>query len=105
MAPQWRLVPTAKQKRWCARPHWPSASTASKTDVDWAFISAREGGQVLKGYVPNATGSQSGVTISTGVDLGQRSESDIDALDIPADLKTKLKPYCGKRSKDATRTI
>ena len=74
----------------------------SKTDVDWAFISAREGGQVLTGYVPDASGSQSGVTIGTGIDLGQRAGSDIDALDIPAPLKATLKPYCGKKTKDAT---
>ena len=74
----------------------------AKTDVDWGFISAREGGQVLTGYVPNATGSQSGVTIGTGVDLGQRSSQDIDKLDITADLKKTLKPYCGKKAKDAT---
>ena len=74
----------------------------SKTDVDWSFISDREGGQVLTGYVPDASGSQSGVTIGTGIDLGQRSESDITGLAISADLKTKLKPYCGKKAKDAT---
>jgi Bacterial toxin homologue of phage lysozyme, C-term len=74
----------------------------SKTDVDWSFISAREGGQVLTGYVPDASGSKSGVTIGTGIDLGQRAASDIDALDISADLKKTLKPYCGKTKKDAT---
>ena len=74
----------------------------SKTDVDWYFISDREGGQVLTGYVPDASGSQSGVTIGTGIDLGQRADSDINALDISADLKTKLKHYCGKKAKDAT---
>jgi hypothetical protein len=74
----------------------------SKTDIDWSFISDREGGQMLTGYLPNASGSPSGVTIGTGVDLGQRSKSDIDALSIPADLNIKLKPYCGKKTKDAT---
>lgn len=74
----------------------------SKTDVDWAFISDREGGQVLTGYVPDASGSQSGVTIGTGVDLGQRAESDINGLAISADLKAKLKPYCEQKNKNAT---
>ncbi len=73
----------------------------SKTDIDWSFISAREGGQVLAGYVPDAAGSQSGVTIGTGVDLGQRGVSDIDALDISAGLKARLKPYTGKKTQDA----
>jgi hypothetical protein len=73
-----------------------------KTDVDWAFISDREGGQVLAGYVPDAAGSRSGVTIGTGIDLGQRAESDIDGLAVSADLKAMLKPYCGKKTGDAT---
>lgn len=77
-------------------------SDGSKSDVDWSFISDREGGQLLTGYVPDASGSQSGVTIGTGVDLGQRAESDINALDISDALKTKLKPYTGKKTKDAT---
>ena len=76
-------------------------SDGSRTDVDWRFISAREGGQVLAGYVPDAAGSRSGVTIGTGVDLGQRGNADIDALDISADLKARLKPYAGKKSQDA----
>ena len=65
------------------------------TSVDWEFISAREGGQRLEAYVPEPEVSQSGVTVATGVDLGQRSASDIDNLDIPDTLKAKLKPYAG----------
>ncbi|HEX7687132.1 MAG TPA: pesticin C-terminus-like muramidase [Burkholderiaceae bacterium] len=72
-----------------------------KVDVDWAFIREREGDK-LDGYVPDASGSSSGVTIATGIDLGQRSGSDIDKLDITDDLKKKLKPYCLKTGKDAT---
>lgn len=76
-------------------------SDGGAIDVDWKFISDREGGALLAGYVPNAAGSKSGVTIATGVDLGQRSAADIDKLDITATLKAKLKPYCGKTSKEA----
>ncbi len=73
----------------------------AKIDVDWAFIREREGDQ-LEGYVPDAQGSSSGVTVATGIDLGQRSGSDIDKLNIAEDLKKKLKPYCLKKGKDAT---
>ncbi|MGN6528029.1 MAG: pesticin C-terminus-like muramidase [Burkholderiaceae bacterium] len=73
----------------------------AKVDVDWGFIREREGDK-LDGYVPDASGSSSGVTIATGIDLGQRSGSDIDKLDITDDLKKKLKPYCLKTGKDAT---
>ena len=74
---------------------------SGKIDVDWAFIRAREGDK-LDGYVPDAQGSSSGVTIATGIDLGQRGASDIDKLDITDDLKKKLKPYCLKTGKAAS---
>lgn len=48
--------------------------------IDWKFIAAREGAEVLIGYVPMKNGKVfgiSGVTIATGVDLGQRNESDL----------------------------
>lgn len=64
--------------------------------INWDFISEREGGCVLNGYVPASGISRSGVTIATGVDLGQRSESEIDALDIPPTLRERLKPYVGR---------
>jgi hypothetical protein len=63
--------------------------------VDHTFISDREGGQKLDGYVPNAGGSMSGVTVGTGIDLGQRSAAEINALPISDALKTKLAPYAG----------
>ncbi len=73
--------------------------------IDWKFISEREGGRALKGYVPAVDTSKSGVTIGTGVDLGQRSESEIDALDIPPALKSRLKPYAGKTKNNAVAAL
>ena len=70
-------------------------------NIDWDFISELEGGQVLEGYVPAVEVSESGVTVATGVDLGQRSEASIDALDIPDALKAKLKPYAGMKKQAA----
>ena len=72
-----------------------------KLDIDWTFISEREGGCKLDGYVPAAAESKSGVTVATGVDLGARSEADIESLTIDAELKKKLKPYAGKQKTDA----
>jgi len=86
------------------------ASVATVVDepddgVDWDFISQQEGGQRLDGYVPiNPDGSvvnSSGVTVATGVDLGQRSEAEIRALDIPDTLKDKLAPYANRTRDDA----
>lgn len=69
--------------------------------IDYSFISQREGGSKLNGYVPAAGVSKSGVTIATGFDLGARSKSDIDRMRISATLKQKLKLYAGKKKKDA----
>ncbi len=79
-------------------------ATAVLADVaiDTAFISALEGGQQLKGYVPNPEKSNSGVTIATGVDLGAMSEADLTGLGLSDGLTATLKPYVGKRKKAAT---
>ncbi len=72
--------------------------------VNWQFIEALEGKNVLKGYVPvNNFGSvigRSGVTIATGVDLGQLSKTDLIRLcsgdsPISIPLVKKLIPYLG----------
>jgi hypothetical protein len=69
--------------------------------INWDFIGGLEGGQQLNGYVPAVDVSESGVTIATGVDLAQRSENSIDALAIPDQLKTRLKPYVGLKKRAA----
>ena len=68
--------------------------------IDWDFVSRREGGRRLRGYVPG-TEEKSGVTVATGVDLGQRVEADIEALDIGRRLKETLKPYALKTRGEA----
>ena len=42
---------------------------------------------------------------ATGCDIGQRRVADIDALDIPAGLKERLKPYCGLRRQAAVTAL
>ena len=73
--------------------------------IDWTFICAEEGGQQLIGYVPLPDSSQSGVTIATGVDIGQRTAAEIDALPISRTLKEKLKPYCEIKRRDAVAAL
>jgi len=73
--------------------------------IDWRFISDLEGGQILTGYVPDPAGSMSGVTIATGVDLGQMSADDINALNIPDSLKSKLAPYATRKGQDAVNYL
>ncbi|MEE2023587.1 pesticin C-terminus-like muramidase [Alkalimonas mucilaginosa] len=70
--------------------------------VDFDFIAELEGKAQLKGYVPDPAHSNSGVTIATGFDIGQRSESDIiNLLPEHPELVDKLVPYCGLKRIDA----
>jgi hypothetical protein len=64
--------------------------------IDFNFISKIEGGRKTKGYVPDPEGRRSGVTIATGVDLGQMGENDLSRLNLSPDLKDKLRPYLGR---------
>ena len=64
--------------------------------IDLEFIKTLEGGQKLKGYVPQEAGrpiGASGVTIASGVDLGQMSKEEIKYLPISETLKLKLRLY------------
>lgn len=74
------------------------------TKVNFGFISGLEGGPVLRGYVPDPKNSNSGVTIATGFDLGQRSASELHRL-LPAALATKLSAYCGLKKHDAVNAL
>ena len=69
------------------------------SNIDWDFISAREGSRILTGYVPDADGSKSGVTIATGFDLGARNANDLTGL--PKALIKKLTPYLGIKGAEA----
>ncbi len=75
-----------------------------------------EGSQMLRGYIPcNIAGGgtanykggsnperyipmgASGVTIATGVDLGQTSEAELLDMGVHSELVAKLKPYIGQK--------
>lgn len=73
--------------------------------IDYKFLSDLEGGSKTQGYVPAAGVSKSGVTIATGFDLGQRKDADLTKLGLNIALVTKLKPYLGKKSKDAVEYL
>lgn len=66
----------------------------TQTKVDTGFIRKVEG-SVLKGYVPLAATTRSGVTIGDGFDLGQMHQAEFNKLPITAALKAKLLPYVG----------
>jgi GH24 family phage-related lysozyme (muramidase) len=76
--------------------------------VDNSFISAREGGQKLTGYVPNNGGvviGVIGVTIASGFDLGQQNKWDIRRIfgkgSENQDLKDLFQPYLGLQDQAA----
>ena len=58
------------------------------------------------GYVPDEEKSiankvKSGVTIGSGIDLGQMGEGDLMSLHLPSQLFTKLVPYTLRRGEEA----
>ena len=76
--------------------------------IDHKFIERAESRR-LRAYVPQRRdGSvigRSGVTVATGVDLGQRDRAGIIALDISDELKRKLIPYVGLIGMEAVEAI
>jgi len=64
-------------------------------NIDYDFISSLEGNLKTVGYVPDAEGSRSGVTISTGFDLGARNREDLERLGLDLELINQLEPYLG----------
>jgi hypothetical protein len=77
--------------------------------VDWSFISKREGGVQVKGYVPkDGDGSplgQSGVTVGCGVDLGQHSAGSLAAWGVPDGVIEVVRPYLGLRREAAVEAL
>lgn len=73
--------------------------------VDFVFIHKLEGAQVTVGYVPDPDGSDSGVTIASGFDLGQRRLNDLKALGLSDDLCTRCEPYLGLKKHDAVEKL
>jgi len=75
-------------------------------NVDFDFIKKREGYK-LSMYVPTDKKGNpldnSGSTIASGFDLGQRNEADLKGL--PTSLVSKLKPYLGLKGSSADTYI
>lgn len=83
--------------------------------IDWRFVETLEKKYVLKGYVPkNKKGEvigKSGVTVSTGVDVGQLSPAELVNLfgGLPRTRSQKLieslMPYTGLKGKEAVLAL
>ncbi|MBS0350744.1 MAG: hypothetical protein JSR33_06100 [Proteobacteria bacterium] len=70
------------------------------TKVDLKFIAKMEG-TVLRGYVPLPKTTNSGVTIGSGLDLGQLTVSEFNKLPMDEALQAKLRPYVGLKKYNA----
>ena len=80
--------------------------------IDHNFIRKQlerfEGKGIAKGYVPSRNGQVigvSGVTIATGLDLGQQSAASLAAMGIPAPICTKFALYLGLKKEAAVQAL
>ncbi len=70
-------------------------------NINWDFISSKEGGSQSVGYVPDGS-EKSGVTIGTGFDLGQQTEETIKNFGFnDKSILNVIKPYLGLQGAEA----
>jgi len=70
-------------------------------DIDWSLIERLEGNEVF-GHQPSAN---SGVTIGSGFDLKEKTESSLKDMGFDPDLIDKLKPYLGLTGDEAAAVV
>ena len=70
-------------------------------DIDWSLIERLEGNEVF-GHQPTAN---SGVTIGSGFDLKEKTESSLKDMGFDPDLIDKLKPYLGLTGDEAAAVV
>ena len=71
--------------------------------IDFSFIEQLEG-HSCTGYVPDPEGSNSGVTIASGFDIGAHTDADIN-LAFNKSLADKLRPYTGLKKQSAIQAL
>ena len=76
--------------------------------VDWNFIANKEGGQKTQGYIVKIgenPAPNSGVTIATGFDLGEKTKSGLLEMGLSPTLVNKLEPYLGLKGEKAKKAL
>ena len=77
----------------------------NENQIRYDIIARFEGKAIQQGYVPqNRQGQalgQSGVTIGTGFDLGNRTVDELQRMGFDDNLITKLSPYIGLKKQEA----
>ena len=80
-----------------------SLTQYSLGEEGYDFVAGNEGG-AIEGYVPQRNGvamGVSGVTIATGLDLGQQSEASLRGMGFTEEEITNLSPYLGLQQEEA----
>jgi len=70
-------------------------STVSNQEQRAFFESVENAAGDLEAAVPDPTNSNSGITVSTGLDLGQHDADSLSRMGIHQDIISKLTPYFG----------
>ena len=86
-----------------------SLDNQSGIKLDTNFLKKVEGFET-NAYVPidkqtKKALDKSGVTIASGIDLGQWSEKELENLKVPQPILNKLKPYLGKTKDSAIKFL
>lgn len=71
--------------------------------INFSFLREVEGFET-EGYVPKEGGKaieNSGVTVGSGIDLGQWKKEDLAKMGVPSNILKKLTPYFGKKKDEA----
>lgn len=82
-------------------------TTGRPTTIDWGFIRELEGFRT-DGYVPQEDGAvlgHSGVTIGSGIDLGQWDKKSLTKLGVDKSVLQKLQPYFGLEGEAAVSAV
>ena len=81
----------------------PGTQQAKSLAVDFNFIREQEGGALTNGYIPfDAPGGvESGVTIATGLDLGQHDAASLRRMGVRDELVDRMRPYLGVKGTEA----
>lgn len=75
-------------------------------DLVKGAVNMQEGGVKLKGYIPSRNGipiGKSGVTIGRGVDLGQHTAKELQAIGFTDEMIERFKPFIGKQGLEAKK--
>ena len=88
---------------------WDTINASYGTKIEFSAVSAAEGHQRLRAYLPLNKKKQvvgnSGITIATGFDIGQYDGTQIKNFKFPKALENKLLPFVAAKREDAKKLL